>query len=164
MQLAPVEIAKTLILISAANMAPAGLKLILNKRYSAPIDGGLVLRDGRRLLGPSKTWRGLAIGALFPAGLSPLIGLSWLAGMSAGVAAMVGDCISSFAKRRLGFESSDMALGLDQIPEALLPAISMRAYLQLSPVDICAIVLIFCVGELALSPVLFRLGLRERPY
>jgi CDP-2,3-bis-(O-geranylgeranyl)-sn-glycerol synthase len=123
MQRTPVAIAKILILIGAANMAPAGLKLIFNERYSAPIDGGLVLRDGRRLLGPSKTWRGLAIGALFPAFLSPLVGLSWLAGMSAGVAAMVGDCISSFAKRRrLGFESSDMALGLDQIPEALLPS------------------------------------------
>jgi CDP-diglyceride synthetase len=164
MLLALSPIAKSLILISAANMAPAGLKLLLSNRFSAAIDGGLAWRDGRRFLGPSKTWRGLAIGVLFPACLSPLIGLSWVAGASAGAVAMAGDCLSSFVKRRLGFESSEMALGLDQIPEALLPAISMRAYVRLSVIDICMIVLIFSVGALALSRVFFRLGLRERPY
>jgi CDP-diglyceride synthetase len=164
MLLALLAIIKSLILISAANMAPVGLNLLLSDRYSAPIDAGLAWRDGRRLLGPSKTWRGLAIGILFPACLSPLIGFSWLVGISAGAAAMAGDCLSSFLKRRLGFKSSDMALGLDQIPEALLPAISLRTYVQLSVVDIGAIVLIFSVGALALSPVFFRLGLRKRPY
>jgi CDP-diglyceride synthetase len=157
-------IAKSLILISAANMAPVGLKLLLSNRFSAPIDGGLVWRDGRRFLGRSKTWRGLAIGVLFPACLSPLIGLSWLAGASAGAAAMAGDCLSSFIKRRMGLQSSGMALGLDQIPEALLPAISMQAYVRLSVIDICIIVLVFSVGALALSRIFFRLGLRERPY
>ena len=77
---------------------------------------------------------------------------------------MSGDCLSSFAKRRLGFESSGMAFGLDQIPEALLPAISIRAYLPLSAVDVSAIVLLFCVGAIVSSRVLFRFGLRERPY
>jgi CDP-2,3-bis-(O-geranylgeranyl)-sn-glycerol synthase len=77
---------------------------------------------------------------------------------------MAGDCLSSFVKRRLGLESSAMALGLDQIPEALLPAISMRTYVRLSVIDIGAIVLIFSVGALALSRVFFRLGLREQPY
>jgi CDP-2,3-bis-(O-geranylgeranyl)-sn-glycerol synthase len=84
--------------------------------------------------------------------------------MSVGAAAMAGDCLSSFVKRRLGLKSSDMALGLDQIPEALFPAISMRAYGQLSFADIGVIVLIFCIATLALSPLLFRLGLRDRPY
>jgi CDP-diglyceride synthetase len=164
MKLAFLAIAQSLLLTSAANMAPAGLKLLLSDRCSAPIDGGLVLRDGRRLLGPSKTWRGLAIGVLFPACLSPLIGFPWLAGALAGAAAMAGDCMSSFVKRRLSFEPSDMALGLDQVPEALLPAISLRAYVPLSAVDIAAIVVFFCVGALALSRVFFRFGLRERPY
>jgi CDP-2,3-bis-(O-geranylgeranyl)-sn-glycerol synthase len=57
-----------------------------------------------------------------------------------------------------------MALGLDQIPESLLPAISTRAYAQLSALDILMMVLIFFLGELALFRVFFRLGLRERPY
>ena len=164
MQLAFTAIAKSLVLIGAANMAPVGLNLLLSDRISAPIDGGLAWPDGRRFLGPSKTWRGVAGGLLLPACLSPLIGFSWLAGMSAGAAAMAGDCLTSFVKRRLGFESSGMALGLDQVPEALLPAIALRAYVKLGVVDICAIVLVFSVGALTLSPLFFRLGLRQRPY
>ena len=35
---------------------------------------------------------------------------------------------------------------------------------EMGAVDISAIVLIFWVGALALSRILFRLGLRERPY
>jgi hypothetical protein len=57
-----------------------------------------------------------------------------------------------------------MALVVDQIPESLLPAISMRAHAPLSAIDILMVVLIFFVDELALSRVFFRLGLRERPY
>ena len=157
-------IAESVALIGAANAAPVALKRFLADRYSQPVDNGLVLRDGHRLLGPSKTWRGIAIGILAPACLSPLISLPWQAGVLVGAAAMGGDCLSSFVKRRIGLAASSMALGLDQIPESLLPAISMRAYAQLSTIDILMVVLIFFLGELALSRVLFRLGLRERPY
>jgi CDP-diglyceride synthetase len=157
-------IAESLILIGAANAAPVALRRLLSDRYSMPIDGGLVLQDGHRLLGPSKTWRGIAIGILAPACLSPLMNLPWRAGALAGVAAMAGDCLASFVKRRLGLPASSMALVLDQIPESLLPAISMRTYAQLSTIDILLVVLMFLVGELALSRVFFRLGLREQPY
>lgn len=157
-------IAESVALIGAANVAPVALRRLLSDRYSAPVDGGLVLRDGRRLLGQSKTWRGIAIGIFAPACLSPLMNLPWQAGTLAGAAAMAGDCLASFIKRRLGLAASSMALGLDQIPELLLPAISMRAYAQLTLIDISTVVLIFAVGELALSRVFFRLGLRERPY
>jgi CDP-2,3-bis-(O-geranylgeranyl)-sn-glycerol synthase len=164
MQISLSAIAESVTLIGAANAAPVALKRLLSDRYSTPVDGGLVLRDERRLLGPSKTWRGVAFAILVPACLSPLTGLSWRAGALVGVTAMAGDCIASFLKRRLGLAASSMALGLDQVPESLLPAISMRAYAQLSALDISMVVLIFFAGELALSRVFFRLGLRERPY
>lgn len=46
-----------------ANMSPVfAAKLV--PRWSAPIDGGRLARDGKRLLGPGKTWRGLAGGAV----------------------------------------------------------------------------------------------------
>ena len=157
-------IAESLALIGAANAAPVALKRVLSDRYSTPVDGGLVLRDGHRLLGSSKTWRGVAIGILVPSCLSPLLGIPWRAGVLVGVAAMAGDCMASFVKRRLGLAASSMALGLDQIPEFLLPAISMRAYAPLSVIDCFTIVLTFVAGELALSRVFFYLGLRERPY
>ena len=110
-------IAESLALIGAANAAPVALKRVLSDRYSTPVDGGLVLRDGHRLLGSSKTWRGVAIGIFVPSCLSPLLGIPWRAGALVGVAAMAGDCMASFVKRRLGLAASSMALGLDQIPE-----------------------------------------------
>ncbi len=164
MQISFLAIAESVVLIGAANAAPVALKRLLSHRCSMPVDGGLLMRDGRRLLGPSKTWRGVAIGILAPACLSPLMNLPWGAGALVGASAMAGDCTASFLKRRLSLAVSTMALGLDQIPESLLPAISMRAYVPLTAVDIVMVVLIFFFGELASSRVLFRLGLRERPY
>lgn len=164
MRLSFSAIAEGLALIGAANAAPVALNRLLSNRYSAPVDGGLVLCDGHRLLGPSKTLRGVGIGILVPASLSLLMGFSWRTGALVGVAAMAGDCMASFIKRRLGLAASSMALGLDQIPELLLPAISMRAYAPLGVMDIFAVVLLFFFGELALSRVLFHLGLRQRPY
>jgi CDP-diglyceride synthetase len=164
MQISLSAITESVTLIGAANAAPVALKRLLSDRYSRPVDCGLVLRDGHRLFGPSKTWRGVAFAILVPVCLSPLMGVSWRAGGLVGATAMVGDCIASFLKRRLGLAASSMALGLDQVPESLLPAISMRAYAQLSAIDILMVVLIFFVGELTLSRVFFRLGLRERPY
>jgi hypothetical protein len=81
-----------------------------------------------------------------------------------GAAAMAGDCLSSFAKRRLGLKPSSMAMGLDQGPESLLPAVACYAYLPLSFLDVALIVLAFFFGALALSRVFFAVGLRDQPY
>jgi CDP-archaeol synthase len=77
---------------------------------------------------------------------------------------MAGDCVSSFIKRRSGLEPSSMMLGLDQVPESLFPAVACSAYLPLGPLDIALIVLVFSVGELAMSRLFFAVGLRDRPY
>lgn len=164
MQISLSAIVESVTLIGAANAAPIALKRLLRDRYSTAVDGGLVLCDGRPLLGPSKTWRGVAFAIVVAACLSALMGLPWRAGALVGVAAMAGDCIASFLKRRLGLAASSMALGLDQVPESLLPAISMRAFAPLTAIDILMVVLIFFAAELALSRVLFHWGLRERPY
>jgi hypothetical protein len=77
---------------------------------------------------------------------------------------MAGDCLSSFGKRRFRLEPSSMALGLDQIPESLLPTLVCSAYLPIGLLDILAIALLFFAGELALSRILFAIRLRDRPY
>ena len=56
-----------------------------------------------------------------------------------------------------------MMLGLDQVPESLFPAVACRAYLPLGPLDTALIVLVFSVGELAMSRLFFAVGLRDRP-
>jgi CDP-2,3-bis-(O-geranylgeranyl)-sn-glycerol synthase len=159
-----VAILQSLILISAANAAPVLFERVLGTRFARPIDGGLVLRDGRPLLGRSKTWRGLAAAILLAACASVLIDLPWQAGALAAASAMAGDCLSSFVKRRFGLEPSSMTLGLDQVPESLLPAVACSVYLPLGLIDIVAIVLVFFVGELALSRLFFAIGVRDRPY
>ena len=85
-------------------------------------------------------------------------------GMVRSASAMAGDCLSSFVKRRLALEPSSMSLGLDQVPESLLPAVASGVFLPLAFGDIFAIVLIFFVGELAISRLLYAVGLRDRPY
>jgi hypothetical protein len=77
---------------------------------------------------------------------------------------MVGDLFSSFLKRRLKIPSSSMAIGLDQIPEALLPALVARCVLPLTLFDIAAIVLVFFIAELLFSRLFFALKIRDQPY
>ena len=66
--------------------------------------------------------------------------------------AIAGDLLSSFVKRRLGLASSSMAIGLDQIPEALVPALLSCVLLPLDWLDILAVVTLFFVANLVLSP------------
>ncbi len=77
---------------------------------------------------------------------------------------MAGDCLSSFIKRRLGLGASDKSLGLDQVPESLLPAVACALYLPLGFFDVAAIVLLFFVGQVLLSRLSFEIGLRDQPY
>lgn len=51
---------KILVLLVIANGAPIIANRVLAKRLNQPIDGGLVLKDGRALFGPSKTARCIA--------------------------------------------------------------------------------------------------------
>jgi CDP-2,3-bis-(O-geranylgeranyl)-sn-glycerol synthase len=156
--------ARLLLLLGVANSAPILVKRLLGARWSAPLDAGLRFVDGRPLLGPSKTVRGLVVAVAAAALTAPLIGLSPVHGAEIGAFAMLGDALSSFVKRRLGISSSGRATGLDQIPEALLPLLVVRATLGLSALQIAAITLAFFALEIPLARLSFWLGLRNRPY
>jgi hypothetical protein len=155
---------RLLLLLGAANVAPIAAKRVFGARWSWPLDGGLRLFDGRPLLGPTKTVRGL-MAAVVGAGLAAvLLGLPAGLGVAVGALAILGDALSSFSKRRLGVAPSGRATGLDQIPEALLPLLVIRAPLALTWPQITAITLAFFVLEILLSRLMFRLRLRDRPY
>ena len=78
--------------------------------------------------------------------------------------AMSGDLFSSFVKRRLRLEPHAQAFGLDQIPEALLPLLLLPDRLDLSGLEIAALLTAFVVLQIVLSRLLFRLGIRDRPH
>lgn len=157
-------IVKLLILLTLANGAPVVAKKILGARFARPLDGGLMLADGRPLFGASKTIRGVVLAILAATAGAPLLGFSWRVGFVAGIAAMIGDLLSSFLKRRLNLPPSSRATGIDQIPESLFPFLACAGMLSLTAVDIAVGVAIFFIGELLVSRVLYKFRLRDRPY
>jgi CDP-2,3-bis-(O-geranylgeranyl)-sn-glycerol synthase len=152
---------KLLLLIGIANGTPILLQKFFGSRFAFPVDGGRRLGDGQRLLGHSKSVRGVVTAVLAAA---PLLGLGWAIGALVGATAMLGDMISSFAKRRMKLPPSSMALGLDQVPESLIPLLACAPFIGLAALDIACVVATFFVLELLLSKLLFRLHVRERPY
>jgi len=153
-----------LLLIVTANGTPILLDDLLGRRWSWPLDGGLRFTDGRPLLGRSATVRGLAGAIAATTGLGLMLGFSVQTGALIGLLAMVGDALSSFVKRRFGLEPGKQALGLDQIPESLLPLLAVKANRGLDWGDLGLLVLIFMLFSLGASRLLFRLKLRKRPY
>jgi len=160
----PLALLQSLVLLTLANGTPVVAKKVLGARLAWPLDGGANFLDGRPVFGRSKTLRGIALSVLVTAAGAPLLGLGPAIGALAGGATMAGDLFSSFCKRRLAMPPSSRATGLDQIPEALFPLLACRGALSLSVADIGIGVVIFTVGEILASRLLYRWHLRDRPY
>jgi CDP-2,3-bis-(O-geranylgeranyl)-sn-glycerol synthase len=117
----------------------------LPKGRGPPMDfGRLWPGDGRRILGPSKTWSGLLCGTLIGALVALLQAYLWLhllqpydiaivpsfgsslldaipVVLLLTLGALLGDALGSFVKRRLNRPSGARTLLLDQLPFVLLP-------------------------------------------
>ena len=165
---------KLLLLIIIANGSPVVAHKLLGERWQSPVDAGKQFIDGKPLFGAAKTWRGI-LAAWIPTSLVAwLMHLPVITGFLIALCAMLGDLLSSFIKRRLGMPSSNMALGLDQIPESLLPLLVVKFFaptLLPPPVQadltwalIWKIVAMFIVAGLVLSRILHRLHIRKEPY
>ena len=130
-------------MLCAANGAPVVVAKLAPSDRSAPLDFGYRLFDGQRLFGDHKTWRGLIFGTAACALLAGVLGIpAWL-GVGFGAASLFGDACSSAVKRRRGLTPGTQALGLDQLPEALLPMILFAGPLSLQFRDIIAATLVF---------------------
>ncbi|MGZ5077550.1 MAG: CDP-archaeol synthase [Methylobacter sp.] len=151
-------------LLIIANGTPVLINKTLGTRWAWPVDLGLKLRDGRRLFGDTKTWRGLCSAIFFTVLAAILSGIDLLTGVLFGLLVMSGDLLASFIKRRMGYVESSHARGLDTVPESLLPILLLKEPLALSLIDIILIVALFFLIEELLSPVLYRLHIKKRPY
>jgi CDP-2,3-bis-(O-geranylgeranyl)-sn-glycerol synthase len=153
-----------LLLLLLANGAPPLARYWLGSRFALPLDGGRCFIDGRPLLGAAKSWRGVLAAMLATTIGGVLLGVSgWLALWFA-LLSLLGDALASFLKRRLAIPVHGRSVGLDQIPEALLPLWLLATPLGLGGAQVAVGTLLFMLLEIALSPILFRLHLRSRPY
>ena len=150
-------------LILLANAVPILVAQLFGSHANWPLDLGLKINQ-QPILGPSKTWRGIVASLAVTSMVAEWFGLSAWDGLLIASTAMLGDIIASFCKRRLKIKPSDMALGLDQIPESLFPTLAMKQQLAMSWGDVFIMVVLFIFIELLLSRLGYMLGLRNRPY
>jgi hypothetical protein len=160
----PVLILQLMALLTIANGTPVIAKKVFGGLLAWPIDGDGRSLDGKPLFGPSKTIRGVILSILATSFFAPVVSLPWYIGAAVGSTAMFGDLLSSFLKRRMGLAPSSMAIGLDQVPESLLPLLVCQPLLGITLLDIVVATMAFFVGELALSRLLFKLNIRDRPF
>ena len=158
------ERVELLLLLITANGAPILLDKAMGSRLECPLDGGMVLADGRRLLGRSGTVRGLVGAVLASAALSFAFGSGVRNGALIGLLSMVGDACSSFVKRRLGLSPGDKATGLDQVPESLLPLLAVAERYGLTWADVALLVGAFTLFDMLASRLLYRMHLRKKPH
>ena len=138
-------IIKLVLLLVITNGAPVIARLLLRQRFNQPLDRNLRFIDGRPLLGPAKTVRGIVSAIFLTALMAPLFDLSPVQGSLFALLAMSGDLVSSFIKRRMGITSSRSAPLLDQLPETLLPLWVMHPVLEETLREACAAILVFVV-------------------
>jgi len=153
-----------LLLIIIANGAPILIRVLLRDRFDRAVDFGQKMPDGRPLFGSSKTWRGIFAALMATAIAAPVLGHPVEIGALIAVYAVTGDLVSSFIKRRLAKAPSSMAPVLDQVPESLLPAIMLKQHFGIDYFGVIQLVLIFIIIELLLSHILYKWGIRKRPY
>jgi CDP-2,3-bis-(O-geranylgeranyl)-sn-glycerol synthase len=154
--------------------------------------GRVWARDGRRILGGSKTWSGFLAGSLggMPFGLLeawlillappnlklvPVLAPSVLAAVPLAAiltfGAMTGDALGSFLKRRLGRSSGARTFLLDQLPFVLVPiAVGLVVYPSLflevfASWEAVLWLLVYTLGlHAAFNWVGFKLGLKKVPW
>lgn len=158
------ELLQLLLLIIIANGAPILARLLLNNSFDLAVDFNQVLPDNRPVFGPSKTWRGIFAALVATTAAAWLLGYHPETGVLVASYAVFGDLISSFIKRRLSMPSSSMAPLLDQVPESLFPAFMMMQVFNLDIQALILLVLTFVIIELGLSHMLYKWGVRKRPY
>lgn len=139
----------SLALLAAAHTGAWAAGRLLGPRFAAPIDAGVMLADGQRLLGDHKTWRGVVAGVLACTLLAPLLGYPLQIAVAFAILALTADAVSSFVKRRLRCAPGTEIPGLDQLPEALLPLLVLSRPLGIGLADVGILTAVFVLLDLA---------------
>ena len=133
-----------------------------------PLDMGINLADGRRLIGDGVTWRGTAAGTcvglivgIIQGFLSGSIITGAITGLLLGFGALMGDAAGSFIKRRLKIERGRPAPILDQL-DFVFGALILVSTIFVPPIDyIILIMLITLVLHLSANIIAYILGMKD---
>ncbi len=140
-----------LLLLGIANTAPWLAACIFGPEFAAPLDFGITLPGGSRLLGDHKTWRGLISAAVACGIITQDFDLGFLRGTVFGTLALLGDAAASFVKRCLQLAPGTEVLGLDQLPEALVPLLILQRPLALGLGECFVIAAIFAMLDVVVT-------------
>lgn len=144
-----------LLMLVVANGAPIVAAVLCAGRCAWSVDDVIGMATGCAtpplVFGGHKTVRGMA--AALVAAVAAASGYGWPVwiGVVVGATAMLGDLGSSFIKRRMTIPPGGSVLGLDQVPESLLPSLAVAIPLRLTLLDVAAVVGGFVVLELSLT-------------
>ncbi len=154
------------------------------------MDLGRSLRDGRRVLGDGKTWRGLFGGGLSAVLVGTLLWpssalwsepltlgafVNWLGPVTTlAFGALLGDLLGSFIKRRLGIVRGDRAPVLDQydfvlgallLTVALFPGWLLEHYFIGEAIfGLILIIVVTPILHRAVNIIGYRIGKKEVPW
>ncbi len=135
--------AKIILFLLWINLLPPLAHLMLGKRFSWRVDGGLSFFDNQPLFGRHKTIRGIGASVLGGAVASSLLGLPWPFAALAASCAMAGDLVSSFIKRRLHKPDGSSVFILDQVFEGFFPLLVIGSYSPLQWWQFVVVLLFF---------------------
>ncbi len=150
------DMVRALALLIAANAAPVVVAKLARNRWAAPLDFGWVLRNGERLFGSHKTWRGLVSGIAASAGVGLLFGVTPIIGVGFACASLLADAASSAAKRRMHLKPGTESPGLDQVGEVLVPLALFANPLSLEWREISLVAVAFSVLDIATAQLRHR--------
>lgn len=133
-----------------------------------PLDMGMSLADGRRLIGDGVTWRGTAAGTLVGLLVGIIQGLisgsvitGAFKGLLLGFGALMGDAAGSFVKRRLRIDRGRPAPILDQL-DFVFGALILVSPITVPPLDqIILIMLITLVLHLSANIIAYLIGMKD---
>lgn len=129
-----------------------------------PLDFGKNWKDGRRIFGDGKTFRGALFGILVGTLAIGLIQKKVELALFMSVGAILGDLVKSFVKRRLGHESGERFFPWDQI-DFLIGATILGALIEAPHIGfVIAIFIITPLLHLAANYGAFKLKLKKVPY
>ncbi len=139
-------------------------------RKGTPIDLGKKFIDGHRILGDGKTFEGLLVGLYFGFIVSFTYMLlqydfySTLILYLSCIAAILGDLLGSFIKRRLGLKRGERALLLDQLDFFLASSIVLIIHGLVDYILFIVALVIIVLLHIFTNRVAYILGLKNVPW